>query len=601
MGLVICDLRSRRPPHYREQYAARMARHAPHASGERSGGRCHAVASPLKVVTGPISPSRYNKGVLGTRRLIAILVAVVASAGASYSQSSATSSQTVLVMPFENGSGAPGLEWIAEAFPAVLSQRLNSPAIFVLSREDRLRAYDRAGIPVQVHPSRATIYRIAEQMDVDYVILGRYSFDGRVFTTQAQVLDMRSPKLLPEMVESGPLPELINVQTALAWDVLRSLRPGFATSKEAFVNSATPIRLDAFENYIRGMLAASTPDKVSHLRDAVRLNPQFAEAWLELGKTYYSARQYEPAVAAFGQVPPSDPAARQANFYLGLSAYYLGDFAKAETGFNFVAARLPLSEVFNNLGVVSARRGKKNAAEFFQKAVQEDPNDADYRFNLAVALYRNGDQAGAVRELNKCIALRPSDAEAHTLSDTLATSAVKPPAVPAGATIAVTHPPLERIKRNYDESTFEQLYVGLQAAAEQRLAKSDPATHARYHVNRGNEFLAKGFVVEAEKEFREAVNLAPNNADAHAGLAHALEADNRTAEARAEADASVRVKPSADALLVLARLDLRDNKADSAAQAIDRALQLEPNNDVALALRRTVAAKLAEKAQPLPN
>jgi len=56
-----------------------------------------------------------------------------------------------------------------------------------------------------------------------------------------------------------------------------------------------------------------------------------------------------------------------------------------------------------------------------------------------------------------------------------------------------------------------------------------------------------------------------------------------------------------DPLLVLARLDLRDNKAEAAAQHVDRALQLEPSNASALALKRAVAAKLAEKAQPLPN
>ena len=538
---------------------------------------------------------------MGTHRLIAVVVATLAVVTASYSLTTVAPTQTALVMPFENASGAPGLEWIAEAFPTVLSQRLNSPAIFVLSREDRLRAYDRAGIPAQVHPSRAAIYRIAEQMDVDYVILGRYNFDGRTFTTQAQVLDMRRPKLLPEVAESGPLPDLINLQTALSWDVLHSVRPELATSKQAFVNTAAPIRLDAFENYIRGILAPSAADRANHLREAVRLNPAFSEAWLELGKTYYAERQYAPAVAAFAQIPTADSAARQANFYLGLSAYYLGDFAKAESAFDFVAARLPLGEVFNNLGVVSSRRGKKSAAEYFQKAVQVDPNDPDYHFNLAVALYRNGDQAGATRELKQCIALRAFDAEAHTLLDTLAATANKPPAVTAGTTTTLTRAPLERIKRNYDEGTFDQLYVGLQAAAEQRLAQSDPATHARFHVNRGNEFLAKGFVAEAEKEFQEAVSMAPTSADAHSGLARAFEVDDRLPEARTEADTSLRLKPSADAYLVLARLDLRDNQADSADQATDHALQLEPNNPTALALKRSVAAKLAQKAQPLPN
>jgi hypothetical protein len=53
--------------------------------------------------------------------------------------------------------------------------------------------------------------------------------------------------------------------------------------------------------------------------------------------------------------------------------------------------------------------------------------------------------------------------------------------------------------------------------------------------------------------------------------------------------------------LVLAKLDLRDNRPEAAAEKIDRALRLEPTNAAALALKRTVAAKLAQEAQPLPN
>jgi Flp pilus assembly protein TadD len=52
---------------------------------------------------------------------------------------------------------------------------------------------------------------------------------------------------------------------------------------------------------------------------------------------------------------------------------------------------------------------------------------------------------------------------------------------------------------------------------------------------------------------------------------------------------------------VLARLDLRENKFEAAAQEVSRALQLEPSNPAAQALKNAVAAKLAEKAQPLPK
>ena len=144
---------------------------------------------------------------------------------AAFGQTPSTAGETVLVVPFENQSKAPGIEWIGDSFPELLQERLNSATLFVLPREDRIRAYDRVGIPVGLHPSRATVYRIAEQLDVDYVVLGLYRFDGRTFTTTAQLLDMRRQHLLPEISESGPLIQLIDIQTALAWDVLHALRP----------------------------------------------------------------------------------------------------------------------------------------------------------------------------------------------------------------------------------------------------------------------------------------------------------------------------------------------------------------------------------------
>ena len=40
---------------------------------------------------------------------------------------------------------------------------------------------------------------------------------------------------------------------------------------------------------------------------------------------------------------------------------------------------------------------------------------------------------------------------------------------------------------------------------------------------------------------------------------------------------------------------------EAAAEDVNRALQLEPSNASALGLKRAVAAKLAEKAEPLPK
>ena len=504
----------------------------------------------------------------------------------------------MLVVPFENHSKAPGLSWISDSFPELLQQRLDSPSLYLLSREDRLRAYDRLGIPVELHPSRATIYRIAEQLDVDYVVLGDYSFDGRIFTATAQLLDMRAQHLLPGVTESAPLLQLIDAETSLAWNLMHQLFPASTPARDTFVSKAPPVRLDAFEHYVKGTVAPANQDQIQHFQEAVKLNPAYAEALLQLGKAYYRQRQYAQAVSTLSSINADDPLAREANFYIGLAACSQGEFQRAEAAFSLVAARLPLTEIYNNLGVVADHRDRKAAADYFQKAISADPNDGDYHFNLAVALYHSGDTAGAVRQLQEAVSLKPGDGEAKSFLSGLTADGGSEARGLVPASLKV---PSLRLRSNYDESSFRQLSLKLAAAAEQRLAKSDARVHAQFHVDRGHQLLNQGFVTEAGPEFREAATLDPSNAGAHSGLAAVLEASGNADSARSEAKQAMGLRPSAEPLLVLARLDLRDNRVETAAEEIDQALRLEPNNAAAQALKRSVAAKLAQKAQPLPN
>jgi len=523
-----------------------------------------------------------------------------------------TVGRTMVVIPFENTSPTPGLEWLGESFPETFHEQLNSPVLYVASRDERLRAYDRQGVPAGVHPPRATLYRLAEQMDVDYAVLGSYRYDGTRLTAVAQLLDMRAEKLLPAVTESGPLADLGTLQSALAWDLLRLIRTDYSVPRDKYITSVRPPHLDALENYVRGTLATSAEEKVTYYREAVRINPAYAQAWLELGKTYYAQHAYELAIAALSQVQQSSlvsglmsgAVAREANFYLGLAAYAHGDFAKSESAFQFVAARLPLAEVYNNLGVVAARRGHspKTATDYFQRAIQNDSSDPDYHFNMGVTLSLAGDRAGATRELRAALDHRPNDAEAKMMLDSLTTPAGSGAIVPSSATTKV---PAERIKRNYEEDAFRQMTTQMGSWAEQQFARSDSHSHARFHVELGNELLAHGFTTEAEAEFRHAAAVDPSSTAPLTALATALADDNDARgdarEARAQAEAALRIRESAEAYLILARLDLRENRMEAAAQNINRALQLDPGNPSGQNLKRTLAAKLAEKAQPLPH
>ena len=70
-----------------------------------------------------------------------------------------------------------------------------------------------------------------------------------------------------------------------------------------------------------------------------------------------------------------------------------------------------------------------------------------------------------------------------------------------------------------------------------------------------------------------------SNPAALAGLAHALVLQNRFAEARRAANASLGLKPNAEAYLVLARAYLHEDDVTGAQQNLQQALALEPAND----------------------
>ncbi|HEY6271026.1 MAG TPA: tetratricopeptide repeat protein [Terriglobales bacterium] len=512
--------------------------------------------------------------------LISLALAGLVTPGCVLAQGQAEAvrpSQIVLIMPFENNSGVPGIDWLGEAFPEVLGARLNTGPLFIVSRADRLRAFDRLGLPAAAKPSRATIYEIAQELDADYVLMGNYLYDGATLTVHAQLMNVGQLRLSPEMIESGPLNSLIAIQTSVAWDVLNTLKWLYIPGKQQYVAQFPPMRLDALESYIRGVIAGNSQERISHFKETARLDPTHTLAMLQLGKAYYETKDYDNAVVWLAKIPKTDLIANEAQFYLGLAAFYAGQTDTADAAFRFLAARLPLPEVYNNLGVTAARLGDHEARSYFEKSVQTDPNDPDYHFNLAVELYRQGRSQEAVRELKDVLTLS-ADGEAKSFLETL-NSTGQPPA----------RMPLERIKRNYDESSFRQLAMEIENSNEARLQSSDALTHAAFHIQRGHELMNQGLLGEAEKEFREAVILNPTSATAHAGLARVLESSQDPTGARNEARASLKLNPSAEAYLVLARLDLAENNAEAAQQDVEHALALDPANPAAVALKNDLA------------
>jgi tetratricopeptide (TPR) repeat protein len=534
-------------------------------------------------------------------------VCAYAQTAAEINPSAGDRGRIVLVLPFDNRTGQPRLDWIREASAEFLRSRLASAGFYPMSRADRVYALDHLGLPQGFHPSRASSLKLAETLDADSIVVGSYVTDGSGLVAEAQLVDVPHLRMSEPVSVHGEMRDLFTIFNSLAWKLTRQLDPGFNVAQETFVATSSGLRLDAFEQYIRGITESDQAERLRRLNSAVALSPQFSQAWMALGREDYASQQYELAAVAFAKVDSNSSDALEAGFYRGLSLLFSGDYAHAEEAFAGVARVLPLAEVLNNQGVALARRGKDGTA-LLRQAVAADPNAADYHFNLAVSLRRHGDSAEALTELAQCLRLRPNDGEALAVqkawTETAKPGVTRTPVVrPAfeaerpreAEEVEAKVDPLERIERNFDAAAFRQAAQMMDQMNASHLAELPPPERAQKLAAHAREYLDRGLLLEAERLYQTAVATDGKTASAHAGLAEVRERTGDASDARKEATLSLELTPSVDAYLVLARLDLAASHLDEARQELDAALKIDSKSLAALGLKQQIEAREGQK------
>jgi arylsulfatase A-like enzyme/Flp pilus assembly protein TadD len=228
------------------------------------------------------------------------------------------------------------------------------------------------------------------------------------------------------------------------------------------------------------------------------------------------------ALASLGYLAPATPppatgadprakAPQFERFQRATRARKGGDLEEASSLLEPLVEQEPDNPVFlAELALVSRERGDaRRAAELAGRAVEIAPRDAQAWYNLGMALQATGDFVAGERALRTAIRWDPSDPASHNALGVLEIERGDASAAEGEFAVAVAAEPLNTV----------------------------------YLSNHGNALRAIRRVTEAERAYRQALQVDPAHSDAANGLGALLVETDRAAEGLALFDAVLRERP----------------------------------------------------------
>lgn len=532
------------------------------------------------------------------RRVLLVMLALLglarpAIAGGSQGQMEPRARPLVLPFSVTVEAAVPGGEgaafWLGEAAAILLADELDARGVRALSRPDRVEAFARLQLPFVATLTRATMLRVAELVGASELVVGEVRLGARM-TVTARIITVDSAQQWPEIVEEGPGTQMYAIFERIA----ARLVPG---SERADRRMHLP--LGAFEPYVKGLVAPTSAAQERFLEQARQQAPGNDRVLLALWEVYASQAAHEKALAVAQAVSRQAPLDRQARFCAALSMIELRRFNDAFALLQALHGEAASPVLSNAMGVIQLRRGSTpqtgQPSYFFTRAVDEDPENSDYLFNLGYAYAKGRDVDAALYWLREQVRFEPSDGEAHlVMSQLLLASGKRVEAQrefdlarqlgtsldPDTMALSDTLPPgLERLVGRLDRRHD----VAVNAAIANP-AQREQQELAAFHVARGRRLFEQDDDRAAIGELRRAIYLRPYDDEPHLLLGRIYQRGGRLREAVDEFRIAVWCRDSSIARVRLGEALLDSGDREAARLEAQRAIALAPESQEAKAL-----------------
>jgi adenylate cyclase len=290
---------------------------------------------------------------------------------------------SILVLPFRNVSDDQEQQYLADAVSSDVATDLSRMADFsVISPSTAITYKGQSVDPKQIH----------RDLSVRYVIVGSIRRVGQQVNTNIQLIDAASGvQLWGERFENGfvdlaKLEEGITGRIAASLDV-QLVRAEGRRAERAVVPGALDLRLRATSLFLQSVTPENTFAARTLLTQAVRLDPNSAEAWARLAEL--TASDYF-------------------NHWNNTGREQLNEAEEATRKALLLDPNLPLAHFAN--GFIHRARGEHHLAiEAFGRAIELNPSFANAYAQTADELILVGRAGEAQPFVEKAIRLSPRD------------------------------------------------------------------------------------------------------------------------------------------------------------------------------------------------
>ena len=501
--------------------------------------------------------------------------------------------QSVVILPFVNESKDQHIYWLGEGFAESLSEEMLLKDAYVLQRPQRKSAYEDLKLPYTGDLSRATMLKIGGKLAADYVIFGSYNLNDSLLQAEARVIKLPSSELSEPIKVSGSLEDLYHVQTVLRDGLLKYFNSKNlkALQTQAFETESVP--LHAYELYIKGLLEASNNERIDFFQRALEAKPGYKQAAFRLGQTLSVMQRYKESNTALTSVNFTGFMDSSVQFLVALNLYLSGDFQGAYQKWLTLSNASPTAEVFNNMGVALLKANDlQGSGWYLSKAVEQDSDNTDYRFNLASSYVLRKYDPNAAQQYREVIRLQPNDFQAFYLMAKLLERQGDDASKKMLEYFQENLP--TDLKGKFPEqyttvlqllriapaflSTEERQYLNSAAAK----VRQERANYVTSYQNTARKDLEEQDPSKAILEIRKGVGLDPFNWYLHYLWGTALQSQKNPEAALSELTFSIWCQDNIESHLFMAEIFRTQERYADAKLQVQRSLAIDPNSKKAL-------------------